>query len=95
MRMASHYALPTGLAIAHALFVLTFYSMRIEGSWGAIYFVFPDFPVVMLLAFMGSYLSHEGFWVLLAIFGSMWWFGLGMVAQSFFRRVAHARKTRD
>lgn len=72
-------ALPVALGLVHALSIIFVFTQNYEGSWGGIFFVIPDFPVIVLLGFFRSFLSFEGYWLALAILGSIWWFFLGLL----------------
>ncbi|WP_206744499.1 hypothetical protein [Rhodoferax antarcticus] len=85
MKRYSHLPLPVLLALAHALAVLLVYMEHYEGSWGGIFFAIPDLPVIVLLGFCKSFLSFEGYWLVLAIFGSLWWYFLGYLLARIWR----------
>jgi hypothetical protein len=95
MKRPSHSVLPVALALAHVLSVFLVFIQHYEGSWGGVFFVIPDFPVIVLLGFCRPLLSFEGYWLALAIFGTLWWFFLGTLLARLLKKLRDGRSDLD
>ena len=71
----------TGLALAglHLALVIIVFGQLYEGSWGYIFFVLPDLPVMLPLILLhpSGWLSSNGAWIILGLLGSLWWYLAG------------------
>lgn len=68
------------LAAAHLLCVALVYSQHYEGSWGYVLFAIPDLPITAALILVNKLmpLGPTSTWIALGVFGSMWWYLVGV-----------------
>lgn len=87
MKIAHHIsALGTLLSCAHLILALFVYSQDYEGSWGYLPMVSVDFPISVLLAIISNYFELNSAWPLFFIFGSAWWYFIGLWLPRVFRK---------
>lgn len=83
----------TIFSFAHLVFALWIYSQHYEGSWGYVPMVVVDFPVSLLFAAISHVFKLNSSWALFFIFGSAWWYLIGLWLTRFFnQRKAHTER---
>ena len=63
--------------LVHFFIAIAIYFGGFEGSWGYYFLALPDFPVTIFLILLKDILSFNLTWIILTIFGSLWWYFLG------------------
>lgn len=74
-------------AIAHIASVLVVFGQHYEGSWGYVLFAIPDLPVMLALVLVNMLvpMSLIASWLFIGVFGSIWWYLIGVWLQGVFR----------
>jgi hypothetical protein len=75
------------LAAAHLLCVILVYAQHYEGSWGYVLFALPDLPVMLVLGLINKLVvvAPTVSWILIGVFGTIWWYMLGIWVSRVFR----------
>ena len=74
------------LAIMHLMAALFVYNQHYEGSWGYIFFSIPDLPIIIILRLFSEYLSNFQNWIIISIFGTLWWYWIGIIIAKFLKK---------
>ncbi len=71
------------LLVFHAAIVFIILGQKFEGSWGGFVLFVIDFPISLLLMLLPFKWDQ---WVLFGIFGSLWWYILGVLITAIMRK---------
>jgi hypothetical protein len=71
------------LAVLHLVCAIWVFAQHYESSWGYYPFVIADFPVILILIFVSKFfelnLVLNLAWFVIILFGSAWWYLLGLL----------------
>lgn len=78
--------LGVALSLIHLGLVILVANRDYEGSWGYVFFVLPDLPVVLIIVVLDRLLGLDTAWPLLATLGTVWWYFIGRMLGRMLRK---------
>lgn len=78
--------LGAAFGLIHFFLVILVASLGYEGSWGYVFFVLPDLPVILIVVALNRLLDLDTAWPLLITLGTAWWYFIGHMLGRMLRR---------